>query len=161
LIFFGNERLATGLADVDTPVISALVDAGYEIAAVIANYEKASSRSVRRLEIADFCKQNNIPIMLPDNLANVIDDIKSLDCDLAVLVAYGKIIPRGIIDLFSVGIINIHPSLLPLYRGPTPIEQVILDGVDKTGVSIMKLSAGMDDGPVYAQKEVGLQGEIC
>jgi methionyl-tRNA formyltransferase len=74
-------------------------------------------------------------------------------------VAYGRIIPKDIIDLFPGGIINIHPSLLPKYRGPTPIEQAILDGADETGTSIMRLVPEMDAGPVYAQQKISLTGK--
>lgn len=77
---------------------------------------------------------------------------------LAVLAAYGRIIPQRILDEFPLGIINVHPSLLPKYRGPTPIESAILDGATETGVSIMKLTAGMDEGPVYKQKTLRLTG---
>jgi methionyl-tRNA formyltransferase len=78
---------------------------------------------------------------------------------LAVLASYGRIIPQAILDEFPLGIINVHPSLLPIYRGPTPIEQAILDGATKTGVSIMRLTAGMDEGPIYKQKTLHLMGE--
>ena len=61
-------------------------------------------------------------------------------------------IPQRVLDEFPLGIINVHPSLLPQYRGPTPIEQAMLDGVEKTGVSIMHLTSGMDEGPLYKQK---------
>jgi methionyl-tRNA formyltransferase len=71
-------------------------------------------------------------------------------------VAYGRIIPQEIIDIFPHGIINIHPSLLPKYRGPTPIEQAILEGVTETGTSIMQLVSKMDAGPVFAQETVKL-----
>src|SRR5690606_25780229 len=85
-------------------------------------------------------------------------DILALEKPLGILSSYGKIIPKSIIDLFHPGIINIHPSLLPNYRGPTPIETAIANGDDMTGVSIMQLAAGMDDGPVYAAKKVPLKG---
>lgn len=77
---------------------------------------------------------------------------------IAVLAAYGHIIPQRVLDEFPLGIINVHPSLLPQYRGPTPIETAILDGATKTGVSIMKLSRGMDEGPLYRQEAIHLTG---
>src|SRR5690606_11212699 len=75
-----------------------------------------------------------------------------------VLVSYGKIIPQDILELFKPGIINVHPSLLPKYRGPSPIESAILHGDTKTGVSIIKLSEEMDAGPIYCQQEMSLTG---
>ena len=125
IVFFGNEKLATGIP-VGEPVIHEVVQAaGFEI-------EK-----------------------------NVTGDIKELgshESQLAVLAAYGHIIPQSVLDEFPLGIINIHPSLLPQYRGSSPIEQAILDGLKKTGVSIMRLEAGMDTGPIYKQKTVHLTG---
>jgi methionyl-tRNA formyltransferase len=98
-------------------------------------------------------------VLLPNKPADIIDQIASYNADIAILVAYGRIIPQRVIDLFPKGIINIHPSLLPKYRGPTPIESAITAGDIKTGVSIMQLTAGMDSGPVYTQVELPLTGK--
>ena len=78
--------------------------------------------------------------------------------DLAILVAYGRIIPQSVIDVFPKGIINIHPSLLPKYRGSTPLESAIMNGDHQTGVSLMALNAAMDEGPIYAQRVVSVSG---
>lgn len=125
LIFFGNEKLATGIS-AERKVSQALADAGYEITAAITG---------------------DIP-----------PDLADTEPEAAVLVAYGKIIPQNVLDAFPKGIINIHPSLLPKYRGPTPIETAILDGATETGVSLMRLSAKMDAGPVYDQSRLVLSG---
>jgi methionyl-tRNA formyltransferase len=158
LVFFGNERLATGLESTSTPTIRALLDAGYEIAAVVSHYSEGRSRNSRKLEIAEIAKRHNIPLLLPTHLGDIKHDIKALNADFGVLVAYGRLIPQEIIDIFPKGIINIHPSLLPEYRGPTPIEQAILDRANETGTSIMRLVAEMDSGPVYASGEIKLDG---
>lgn len=93
------------------------------------------------------------------DLNNQTEKLRSLKPDIGVLVAYGTIVPKEIMDLFPHGIINIHPSLLPKGRGPAPIEETILDGSRLTGVSIMKLSEKMDEGPLLAQREVRLRGD--
>lgn len=157
LIFFGNERLATGVTT-DAPTLTALIAAGYDIAAVVSKYQPAQSRKSRPLEIEAVATQHNIPLLLPAKPSDILDQLAAYDAQAGILVAYGKIIPQALIDLFPHGIINIHPSLLPLHRGPVPIEQVILDGTTKTGVSIMQLSAKMDAGPVYAQTQIQLSG---
>jgi methionyl-tRNA formyltransferase len=157
LVFFGNERLATAVAT-KAPTLRALVHAGYEIPAVISNYTPGISREDRRLEIVEVAHAYHIPVLLPDNLKEIISKLKSYKAEAAVLVAYGKIIPQEVIDIFPKGIINIHPSLLPKYRGPTPIETAILDGAHETGVSLMRLVAKMDTGPVFAQEHVELSG---
>lgn len=157
VVFFGNERLATGV-DTSTPTLRALIDQGYNVTAVVSNYEVGQSRSGRPLEIAEVAQQNDIPLLLPNKPTEIIKQLKTLCADIGVLVAYGKIVPQSIINIFPKGIVNIHPSLLPLHRGPTPLESVILDGSQKTGVSVMALSKEMDAGPVYKQVEVPLKG---
>jgi methionyl-tRNA formyltransferase len=158
LVFFGNERLATGLKSTDAPTLKKLIENGYEVAAVVSNFTAGRSRNARKLEIAEVAERHNIPVMLPTHVGNIKDDIKELNADFGVLVAYGRIIPANIIDIFPHGIINIHPSLLPEYRGPTPIEQAILAGKKETGTSIMRLVDEMDAGPVYAQSKLELSG---
>lgn len=157
IVFFGNERLATGVTTT-APTLQALVQAGYRVAAVVSHYERSQSRNARDLEIAAVAEQHGIPVLLPDKPADIIDQLRGFDAVAGVLVAYGKIIPQSIIDLFPRGIINIHPSLLPLHRGPTPVESVILEGARETGVSIMALASAMDAGPLYDQTTVALQG---
>jgi methionyl-tRNA formyltransferase len=158
LVFFGNERLATGVEHTAAPTLRALIKHGYDIAAVISNFSEGHSRNARKLEIAEVANINNIPVLLPERLKDIAEDIKNLDAHFGVLVAYGRIVPKEIIDIFPGGIINIHPSLLPKYRGPTPIEQVIIDGARETGTSIMRLVAEMDAGPIYAQERISLNG---
>jgi methionyl-tRNA formyltransferase len=158
LLFFGNERLVSGLAKTDTPILRGLLENGYNIAAIISHYSETKSRSNRQLEVAEIGKAHNIPVLLPNRPTDIIDQIAAYHADAAILVAYGRIIPQRIIDLFPQGIINVHPSLLPKYRGPTPIESAIAAGDSSTGVSIMKLTAGMDTGPVYGSTEIRLRG---
>ena len=157
LIFFGNERLATGVRTT-AATLESLVKAGYEIAAVVSNFERGQSRSARALEIAEVAEAHHIPVLLPDKPTDILDQLRSFEATAAILVAYGRIVPQSIIDIFPRGIINIHPSLLPLHRGPIPIESVILDGSTETGVSLMSLTKAMDAGPVYGQSKVSLDG---
>jgi methionyl-tRNA formyltransferase len=159
LIFFGNERLATGLGPIELLTLKALISSGYNVAAVVSNYTEGQSRNARSLEVAEIAKVHNIPLLLPKKLKDIKKDLQGFGAEAAVLVAYGKIIPKDIIELFPRGIINIHPSLLSRYRGPTPIEQAILDGVSETGVSIMQLTQKMDEGPVFAQAKIALSGQ--
>ncbi len=157
IVFFGNERLATGVTTT-APTLQALIAAGHEVVAVVSNYERGTSRNARELEIKAVADAHNIPVLLPEKPADIIDQLKSLNTEVAVLVAYGRIVPQSIIDIFPKGIVNIHPSLLPLHRGPTPIESVILDGSTVTGVSVMQLVKAMDAGPVFGQTVIELNG---
>lgn len=157
IVFFGNERLATGVTTT-APSLSALITAGYEVCAVVSHHEAATSRKVRALEVAVVAEAHNIPVLLPENPAEIIDQLVAFGAEIAVLVAYGKIVPQSVIDAFPKGIINIHPSALPEHRGPTPLESVILAGDTSTAVSVMQLVKAMDAGPVYAQEVVQLTG---
>ncbi len=160
LVFFGNERLVSGLRSTDAPVLRGLIDRGYNIVAIVSNYSDGTSRSNRKLEVAEIAHAHQIPLLIPNKPSDVEDELKELEPDGAILVAYGKIVPQRIIDLFGpTGIINIHPSLLPKHRGPTPIESTIISGDKTAGVSIMQLTAGMDEGPVFAQRSIELQGK--
>lgn len=153
VLFFGNESLATGLES--RPVIfEALLNAEYNVAGLVVHSRGARSRSAKKEAIINMAESRGIPVINPENLKDCADEIASYGADIGVLVAYGKIVPKNIIDLFQYGIINVHPSLLPLYRGSTPIETALLDGVSETGVSIMSLVPEMDAGPVYTQEKV-------
>jgi len=156
IVFFGNERLVSGLDHTETPVLKALIDADYDIRAVVSNDAGTKSRKQKVLEIAELARANNIPVHTPKNPTDIYDELAAYGADAGVLVAYGRIVPQKLIDLFPFGIINIHPSLLPKYRGPSPIESAIANGDESTGISIMALSAKMDAGPVYHQVEFNL-----
>ena len=158
IVFFGNERLVSGLKSTDTPILRGLIDQGYNVAAIVSHHNESSSRNRRPLEVADVAREYNIPILLPNKPSEIIDQLREYNAEAAILVAYGRIIPQTVIDIFPKGIVNIHPSLLPKYRGPTPIESSILNGDQQTGVSIMQLTAGMDEGPIYDQVRVKLEG---
>ena len=160
LVFFGNERLVSGLEHTDAPILRGLITAGYEIVAIVSHHTEATSRKARPLEVAAIAEEHGIPLLLPDRPGDIEQELRNFQADAALLVAYGKIIPQRIINVFDpIGIVNIHPSLLPRYRGSTPIETTILNGDSEAGVSIMKLTAGMDEGPVFVQQSLALRGD--
>ncbi len=144
IIFFGTENFsATSL--------QALIDAQYTIAAVVTKPDTRKGRGRQYVPplVKTIALAHSIPVWQPANLADITDDIQKLRPVTGVLVSFGKIIPQSIIDLFTPGIINVHPSKLPLLRGPSPIETTLLEGITSTGVSLMHLVAKMDAGPVY------------
>lgn len=158
LVFFGNERLATA-TPTTAPVLHALIGAGFEIEAIITGHQEIVSRQKRPLEIGELAKSHDIPVILVGPEADLAAKLERHQTDVAILVAFGKQIPQAVIDLFPKGIINVHPSLLPELRGATPIETAILDGLEETGVSLMKITAKTDAGPVYAQQKIALSGD--
>ena len=153
IIFFGTEEHSLG-------TLEALIEHGMEIAAVITKPDAPSGRGHKLTQppVKEFATAHNIPVWQPNKLIDIVDDIRQLQPVAGVLVAYGKIIPQRVIDLFNPGIINLHPSLLPKWRGPSPIEATIANQDTETGISIMQLEAGMDSGPVYIQKTIPLSG---
>ena len=122
--------------------------------AVVTKPDKKSGRgqNIEMPEVKKYAIQNKINVWQPDNLFEINEAVINLgDGIIGIVVSYGKIIPKSIIDLFESGIINVHPSLLPKYRGPSPIETAIANGDSKTGVSIMELTPEMDAGPIYGR----------
>ena len=148
IVFFGTDEFSL-------TALTALIEAGYPVAAVVTKPDSRQGRGYKLTPplVKVLATASNIPVWQPEKLRDITPNIVALDHPIGILSSYGKIIPESTIDLFSPGIINIHPSLLPQYRGPTPIETAIANGDTKTGVSIMQLAAGMDNGPVYAAKE--------
>ena len=148
IVFFGTE-------DFSLYSLRALVEAGFNIVAVITKPDSRRGRSNKLIQpaVKQFASQHHIPFWQPNRLKDIINDIKNITPQpIGVLVSYGKIIPQTIIDLFHPGIINVHPSLLPKYRGPSPIESAIANRDKITGVTIMKLEQAMDAGPIYYQE---------
>lgn len=140
--------------------MTGLISAGYEIAAVVvAQGDAGKSRKPRNLEVAAVAGKHGIPLLSPVDLEAAKNKLASYGAKAAVLIAYGKIVPASVLELFPAGIINVHPSLLPLHRGSTPIENAVLESDQTTGVSLMKLTEKMDAGPVYETVKVPLRGD--
>lgn len=154
LVFFGTEAFSV-------PALQSLVDAGYNIAAVVTKPDTRRGRGHKTFvhPVKQLALDHKIPVLQPVRLKDIDEELTAIKAEAAVLVSYGKIIPSRTLNLFgNIGIINIHPSRLPKYRGPSPIEATILAGDTSTAISIMQLDQGMDTGPVYAQLDVPLTG---
>lgn len=153
IVFFGTE-------DFSLITLRALVEAGFDVAAVVTKPDTPRGRghTLTKPLVKTFALEHQIPVLQPHKLSEIAARIEALDSPLGVLVSFGKIIPQSIIDLFTPGIINIHPSLLPKYRGPSPIESAIVNGDQETGVSLIQLTAQMDAGPIYAYSPLELTG---
>lgn len=153
IVFFGTE-------DFSLAALQALVEGGFSVAAVVTKPDSPQGRGHKLTApaVKTYALAHGITVLQPQKLTEITNYVTTLDNPAGVLVSYGKIIPQSIIDLFTPGIVNVHPSLLPIYRGPSPIETAILDGATQTGVSIMQLDAKMDAGPIYGQTTYNLQG---
>lgn len=158
IVFFGNERLASG-CNTDLPILNALISSEHNLKLIVISERGTKSRNKRELEVEKFASKHNIELFIPINKEDLASRLREVKAEAGILAAYGKIISQEIINIFPLGIINLHPSLLPRYRGPTPIESAILNGDDETGVSIMALESGMDSGPIYSQVKLKLTGK--
>ena len=108
-------------------------------------------------QVKVLAQENNIPVAQPAKLKEIIEDIKKMNPDLIIEAAYGKLIPKELLDIPKYKTINVHPSLLPKYRGASPIQSVILNGDKKTGVTIMLVEEKLDSGPIISQEEIEIK----
>ena len=151
IIFWGTSEFAL-------PSLAALTLQGYGIAAVITNPDEPAGRkaALTAPPVKTWLKNQNqqIELLQPERLdKNFRSQIADLEPQLFVVAAYGKILPKEILDIPKYGALNIHPSLLPRWRGPSPIQYAILNGDLEAGVTIIKMDEEMDHGPILAQRE--------
>lgn len=147
LVFFGTPDFAV-------PSLRALSEEGFDVAAVVTQPDKPKGRHHNQLipsPVKIEALEEKLPVLQParPNDREFLSELRELQPDLGVVVGYGHIFKPALLQLPSQGMINVHASLLPQFRGAAPIEHAILSGLDETGVSIMQLDEGMDTGPVY------------
>lgn len=152
VLFFGTPYFAE-------VILQGLLDSEFEVVGVVCQNDKPAGRGNKLVspKIVSLARQNNIAVYQFEKLSEHIEDFKKIDYDIAVTASYGKILPKELLDLKLC--INVHPSLLPKYRGSTPIQSALLNGDKVTGVSIMKTEIGMDDGDIYVQEEVEISDD--
>lgn len=153
-VFFGTDSFVV-------PVLSALVKLpAYECVGVITSPDrKGRGNKTIQSPVNIFAQELGLGVFTPEKLKDFFEVYtKDLRPNFAVIASYGKIISQKYIDATPHGIINIHPSLLPKYRGPSPVPATILAGDTKTGVTLMKIDAGVDSGDLLAKEEVHLKG---
>jgi methionyl-tRNA formyltransferase len=152
-----------GTPDFAVPSLRRLAEAGHEIALVVTQPDRPAGRG-RRLApppVKATAEALGLHVIQPPTLRDeaILDQLRSLQPDAMVAVAYGQILRQALLDIAPRGVLNVHPSLLPKHRGASPIAGAILAGDADTGVSIMLMDAGMDSGPVLAQRRVPLAGD--
>ncbi len=146
-VFFGTPKYATCS-------IRALLDAGVDIPLICTRPARRTGRGQVHTAspVAAAAQELGISVITPERLdKKAIDEIRNVDADTFAVVAYGRLIPKDMLQIPRLGVLNIHPSLLPKHRGPSPVATAILNGDTTTGVSIMLLDEGMDTGPILAQ----------
>ncbi len=152
-----------GTPDFAVPVLSRLIDEGHDIAAVYSQPDRPSGRGGKLVPTPTkrFAGERGIEVRQPQSLRSEdeCEALASLSPDVIVVATYGLFLPKEALSIPPLGCLNIHPSLLPHYRGPSPVVTAILNGDDETGVTIMKLDEGMDSGPILAQERVSIDEE--
>ena len=156
IVFMGTPDFAVG-------ALEALITQGHEITAVVTQPDKPKGRS-KELQfppVKECAVKHGIPVFQPRRIKTpeAIEELKKYPADIYIVAAFGQILSQEILDLPKYGCLNIHASLLPKYRGASPIQRVIIDGEAETGVTIMQMNAGLDTGDMLVKKEIAIGAE--
>ena len=151
--------LFMGTPDFAKESLKEIYESGYEITGVVTNPDRPKGRGMKMIfsPVKEYAIEQNLNIYQPEKIRNneeFIKIIKNLNPDLICVVAYGKILPKEILEIPKLGCINLHGSLLPKYRGAAPIQWAVLNGDKKTGVTTIYMNEGMDTGDIILKEEV-------
>lgn len=143
-----------GTPDFSVPVLEGLIE-HYQVVGVVSQPDRRVGRKqeVVFTPVKEVAVKHHIPVFQPEKIRKDYDDILALHPDIIITCAYGQIIPKAILDYPKYGCINVHASLLPKLRGGAPLHHCIIDGYDKTGVTIMYMDEAMDSGDIISQRE--------
>ena len=140
--------------------LKALVASPHEVVAIYTQPPRAAGRGMdlKKSPVHHFAEEQNIPVLTPSNFKDEksVETFKDFKADLAVVAAFGLLLPEDILSAPRLGCINIHASMLPRWRGASPIQQAILNGDKESGISIMQMEKGLDTGPVLIQEALPL-----
>ena len=155
-----------GTPEIALPVLDGLVSSGHEVMAVYTRPDRPAGRGMKLMQPATkiYAEAKGIRVLQPTNLSSqrVAQELGLLEPKAMIVAAFGRKIPVTLSRLAPLGAINIHPSLLPKYRGPSPVITTVLEGDALTGVTVMAIDEGMDTGPILAQQETPvLRGETA
>ena len=150
-----------GTPDFAEKSLEAIYNSGHEILAVVTNPDRPKGRGMKMVSspVKEFAVSKNLKIYQPEKVRKnieFIEEIKKLQPDVICVVAYGKILPKEILDIPKLGCINVHGSLLPKYRGAAPIQWAVINGEKVTGVTTMYMDVGMDTGDMILKEEVNI-----
>ncbi len=151
--------LFMGTPDFARESLDNLYNSGFEICGVVTTPDRPAGRGMKLVAspVKEYAIEKGLKLFQPEKISNndeFKNEIKELEPDLVCVVSYGVILPKSFLKIPALGCINVHPSMLPKYRGPAPIQWAILNGDNETGVSIMYLDAGMDSGDIILQEKV-------
>lgn len=144
-----------GTPEFSAIILEKMISTGYVPMTVVTAPDKPIGRKqiITPSPVKVLAEKNKIPVLQSENIRNLKLEIRNLQPELIILAAYGQIIPKDILDIPRYGSINVHPSLLPKYRGASPIQAAILNGDSETGVTIMLMDEKLDHGPILANSK--------
>ena len=153
-----------GTPDFAKESLKAVVEAGHKVEAVVTNPDKPKGRGMKMIAspVKEYALEQNLEVWQPEKVKNneeLLQQIKEIAPDVICVVAYGKILPKALLDIPRLGSINVHGSLLPKYRGAAPIQWAVLNGEKTTGITTMYMDEGMDTGDMILKKEVAIGEE--
>lgn len=145
-----------GTPEFGAEILEGLIKSDYSPVLVITNPDRPAGRGkqIKESEVSIKAKQNDLKVLKPNKIIEVLGEIKEINPDLMIVAAYGQFLPNKILEIPKKQSLNIHPSLLPKYRGSSPIHYPILNGDKKTGVTVMLISSEVDKGDIVKQKEI-------
>ncbi|MBR1817670.1 MAG: methionyl-tRNA formyltransferase [Bacilli bacterium] len=147
-----------GTPDFAVPVLKSLIENCHVVAVVTQPDKKVGRKQeIQYSPVKEVALEHGIKIFQPEKIRNDYDSVLNTECDIIITCAYGQIIPKVILDYPRLGCINVHASLLPKNRGGAPIHWCLIRGEEKTGVTIMYMDVGMDDGDIISQREYDIQ----
>lgn len=153
-----------GTPDFAVPTLSALLGHGHEIVACYSRAPAPAGRgmALRLSPVHQAAERFGIPVLTPSTLRTpeALDEFRSYQADVAIVVAYGMLLPKDILDVPPLGCLNLHASLLPRWRGAAPIQRAIMAGDPETGVAVMKMAEGLDTGPVGMVERLVIDPEL-
>lgn len=153
IVFMGTPEFAVA-------ALKRIIEEGHDVAAVVTQPDKPKGRGnkIQSPPVKDVAMDNNIPVLQPKKVrdAKFIEELKNLNPECIIVAAYGQILPEEILNMPKYGCINIHASLLPKYRGAAPIHWSVVNGEEKTGITIMQMDEGLDTGDMLLKVEVGI-----
>ena len=147
-----------GTPEFAVPILRSIIKGGYKVSCVFSQPPRKSHRGqkINKSPVHIFSEDFGIQIKTPNKIEDELEFIKSLNLDIAIVVAYGQILPEEILRLSKKGFINIHASLLPKWRGAAPIQRSLINMDKNTGVSIMKINKKLDEGPVCNKYQINI-----
>ena len=151
--------LFMGTPEISAYVFEKMIEAGYRFVGLVAQPDHPVGRKgiIEKVPTKVVAEKYNIPVFQPEKIRLDYSFMEEIKPDLVITLAYGQIVPQGFLDIPKYGCLNLHGSLLPKYRGASPVQSVLINNEKVTGVTLMEMVKAMDAGRMYAKKEIVIE----